>query len=140
MHLILIDLKITNFRFRTTALQGYEKRLLRYIQQLDSAIARSDRKLINVTYWFNLYTFDTMGDLAFGKSFDQLRDGKSHFPIDLLRNGMAIIGPATPLSWLFHVAASIPGATKGWQRLNSWAAQQLQQRIKVLFYINDMIF
>ena len=115
------------------ALQDYESRIFRFVRQLDTSIAQCAGDAVNVTSWFNLYTFDTMGDLAFGKSFGQLEEGKSHFAIDLLRNGMAIIGPATPLPWLFHIASGIPGlpATRGWQRLNTWASEQLQHRIKV---------
>jgi hypothetical protein len=33
-------------------------------------------KPLNASIWLNYYSFDVMGDLAFGKSFDMLRSGE----------------------------------------------------------------
>lgn len=31
--------------------------------------------VVNMSHWFNFLTFDIIGDLAFGESFDLLKDG-----------------------------------------------------------------
>jgi tryprostatin B 6-hydroxylase len=33
-------------------------------------------KPLNASLWLNFYSFDVMGDLAFGQSFDMLRSGE----------------------------------------------------------------
>jgi hypothetical protein len=35
-------------------------------------------KPMNVTKWFKFYSFDVMGDLAFGKSYKMLESGQKH--------------------------------------------------------------
>ena len=72
-----------------------------------------------------------MGDLAFGKSFDMLKDGKEHFAIQQLKDGMAALGPLTPVPWLFILCAALPGLTRDWNKMLAWSSQQVHKRIKV---------
>lgn len=72
-----------------------------------------------------------MGELGFGKSFDQVKTAKSHFETDFLREGMEILAIVTPVPWLYHLALSIPGLTRGWQALLSWSARQAKQKTHV---------
>lgn len=37
----------------------------------------SSQKGVDLTNWFNLLTFDIIGELAFGESFDGVKSGKS---------------------------------------------------------------
>ncbi len=41
-----------------------------------------------MTKWLNLYSFDVMGDLAFGKSYKMLDSGEKHWLLKLLGEGM----------------------------------------------------
>ncbi|KAH7176363.1 cytochrome p450 monooxygenase [Dactylonectria macrodidyma] len=41
------------------------------------------RPPLDVSLWCNFYAFDVMGDLAFGKSFNMLKDGVKHFFLEL---------------------------------------------------------
>lgn len=50
--------------------------------------------------WFNYYSFNVLGDLAFGKSFDMLSSGRAHFAMELLQSGMLPLGLLTPISWM----------------------------------------
>jgi cytochrome P450 len=43
-----------------------------------------DRTVIDISKWFNFYTFDTFGDLAFGEPFGSLDSGQSHPWISLI--------------------------------------------------------
>jgi cytochrome P450 len=62
-----------------TALRDYEPRVVNYTDQLLAQIQATSGRPINVTDWFNFYSFDVMGDLAFGKSFNMLKDGVKHY-------------------------------------------------------------
>lgn len=46
---------------------------------------------INASKWFNLYSFDVMGELGFGKSFNMLESGETHWAIKLLGQGMCLL-------------------------------------------------
>ena len=50
-----------------------------YTNQLLARIEATKGSPINMSDWFNFYSFDVMGDLAFGKSFNMLRDGVKHY-------------------------------------------------------------
>ena len=70
-----------------------------------------------------------MGELAFGKSFDILRTGRNHHAIDMLKNGMKLLGLVTPAPWLARLGFSIPGLASGWKNMFKWSDRQMQERL-----------
>lgn len=102
-----------------TALRDYEPRVAHYTDQLIAAIERSLGKPMNVTDWFNYYSFDIMGDLSFGKSFNMLVDGKAAYILKQLHSDMKSIGLFSRLTWLFPFFKRIPGLNADY--LNHWS-------------------
>jgi cytochrome P450 len=80
--------------------------------------------------WFNLYSFDVMGDLGFGRSFNMLESGETHWAIKLLNEGMDPMGFGFP-PWFFRVLIEIPGLTKGYHQFIGFCSQQLENRMKM---------
>ncbi len=117
--------------FSDKALRGYEDRIKQYQDQLVNRIASFDGLSVNITKWFNLFSFDVLGDLAFGSSFDMLRNSQDHWAIKLLKEGMIPLGWTLP-TWLFRVLIAIPGATRGWWRFNNFCCQTLDDRMNVV--------
>lgn len=58
------------------ALRDYEGRVRLYTDQLISQLNEHSGKAINACQWFNFYSFDIMGDMAFGTRFDMVKSGK----------------------------------------------------------------
>jgi len=85
-------------------------------------------KPINASKWFNLYSFDVMGDLGFGEPFDMLESGEEHWAIALLNAGMDPMGFWFPI-WFFRTLVSIPGATKDYFRFIGYCCDQIDKRI-----------
>lgn len=50
-----------------------------YADDLISQLSASEGEPVNVTSWFNSYSFDVIGDLAFGKPFGMLKTGEKVF-------------------------------------------------------------
>ena len=73
-----------------------------------------------------------MGDLSFGKSFGMLETGRKHFAIDLLEEGMSLLGVFTPTPWLARVGFCIPGAATNWKKMFCWSDEQIQERLTVV--------
>lgn len=113
------------------AIQRYGPRVLSHAKQLDDAFQKSAGSPIDITTWFRYFGFDVMGEIGFGKSFDQIKTAKPHFETEFLREGMTILATVTPVPWLYHLARSVPGLTKDWQALLSWSARQAKQKIEV---------
>lgn len=103
---------------------GYSKELAHQISNLNG-------KTINVAEWFHYYSFDVMGDIAFGKSFDLLKTGKTHFALEILCEGMKPFGVLTPVPWMFCILTSIPGLSAGFKTFVAWSAEQVKERKKV---------
>jgi tryprostatin B 6-hydroxylase len=93
---------------------------------------------MNVSKWFHYYSFDIVGDLAFGKSFDMLKNGRIHFAIELLERGMAASGVLTPISWMIPVMAAAPIIGSEYRRLCDWCAEQVEQRRKMKVDVPDI--
>ena len=83
-----------------------------------------------MTKWFNLYSFDVMGDLAFGKSYNMLESGEKHWSLKLLDEGMDPVGLQFP-PWFFRILVAIPGAADGYMKFINYCSQQLDERMKV---------
>ena len=66
----------------------------------------------NASKWFNLYSYDVMGDLAFGHSYNMLVSGDKHWSLDLLSEGMMVLKFGLPI-WFFRLLVAIPGAANG---------------------------
>lgn len=124
-----IRLHFTNRPF--VALQGYESRLQVHAQQLDDRITASIRNPIDISSLFYLYTFDVMGDLAFGISFSMLKDDGLNDAIKILQDGMSFLGPFTPIPWAFRMGLGLPWVARSFKRLARWSEEQLQIRLKV---------
>lgn len=83
-----------------------------------------------MTKWFNLFSFDVMGDLAFGKSYNMLESGESHWSLKLLNEGMEPVGFQMPI-WFFRILVAIPGAAAGYLKFIDYCCKQLDDRMKI---------
>ena len=118
--------------FSDKALRGYEQRIQVYDSQLITRVAQSSGKPINASKLFNYYSFDIMGDLAFGKPFDMLQNEKEHWAIKLLNDGMEPMAFLLPV-WLFGMLSQIPSLMKDYYKLVEFCCTQLDERMKVPF-------
>ncbi len=116
--------------FSDKALRGYEERIKKYRNKLLTQIEAFDGQPVNVSKWFNLYSFDVMGDLAFGTSFKMLEASEEHWAIKLLNEGLAPLAWLFPV-WFFRVMTSIPGLMRDWFRFIDYCNKKLDERINV---------
>ncbi|KAL8747752.1 MAG: hypothetical protein Q9190_000410 [Brigantiaea leucoxantha] len=121
------------------ALQEYECRLLDFARQLEQNLLESTGKPVNISQLFYYYSFDVMTDLAFGKSLNMLQGDDYHFALNLLQDGMDILGPLSPVEWLVRIGYSIPGIAQNFKNLISWSAAQLKLRMESDFERRDII-
>ena len=118
------------------ALMQYEDRVTVYAKQLDERIMKlSSAGLdVNVSLWFYYFTFDVMGEFAFGKSFGMLRDEQWHRAVLLLRRAMRLLGPLSPVPWLAQIAFYIfPWfwVIRDWHTMLDWCRERMSERISV---------
>ena len=103
---------------------GYQDRQL-------AQLATIGRQPVNVTKWFNLYSFDIMGDLAFATSFNMLESTEEHFAVKVLDKGLEPVGWMLP-TWMFRLLVAIPGLANDFVRFVKYCNQRLDERMKVM--------
>lgn len=86
--------------------------------------------------WFNFYSFDVMGDLAFGKPFDMIKDGIVHDYMAVVHTNMLAIGAFTHLIWMFPIIKAIPGLNRDNEKFQKWLYEHVRQRREVSFFNN----
>ncbi|KAI4602264.1 hypothetical protein KJ359_009503 [Pestalotiopsis sp. 9143b] len=83
--------KALSHAFSAKALRGQETIVHEYvdlfIQQL-SRLGNAGQKAIDASEAYNWVTFDIIGDLAFGESFNAVADGKENFWISIIFDGI----------------------------------------------------
>ncbi|KAF2966090.1 hypothetical protein GQX73_g7482 [Xylaria multiplex] len=111
---------------------------------IDSAAAQLLRRIeaslgqpFDATAEFYNFSFDLMGEIAFGQSFSLL-DSQSYFsqnsPPDLISQGMSMLRYFTPVPWVgrlsFFMAPYFPIITQKWNRALDWAAKVCDSRLQ----------
>jgi hypothetical protein len=127
--------------FSDKAVQGYSHRIKTYDDQLVGRInvAAASGKSMNMSKWFHYYSFDTMGDLAFGKPFDMLKNDEEHWVITIMNSGLVAVGFLFP-PWLFRVLIAIPGLMRDHERITEFCNDQLSKRMKVYHFPPHIIY
>lgn len=115
----------------TVAVRNDADRIFKYSDLLETHVRQSRGQPVNVCEWFSFFSFDLMGDLSFAKSFGMLEDGSWHYAVKLLRDGMAILGVATPVPWLAQICFHIPGVASSWNSMICWCKMTMTERLAV---------
>ena len=109
--------------FSDKALRGYERRIALYNKTLIDRLGEHGGQPINAAKWFNYYSYDVMGDLAFDKDFGMLRSGQQH-----LKEVLSIQGFKLP-TWIFRMLVAIPGLTKQYWTFVQYCDEQLAAKM-----------
>ncbi|KAM5360147.1 hypothetical protein ACJZ2D_013962 [Fusarium nematophilum] len=116
--------------FSSKALRDYEPRVKQYTELLLSRIEEASGTPFDASQWFNFYSFDVMGDLAFGKSFNMLRDGVVHYYMKSVHTNMLLVSAFSHLIWLFPLFKEIPGLNGEHIKFQKWLSDQVAERQK----------
>ncbi|KAH8706024.1 cytochrome P450 monooxygenase [Talaromyces proteolyticus] len=120
--------KVWDQAFSSKSLRNYEPRVSHYTNQLIGAIQKNIDKPMNMSNWFNYYSFDVMGDLSFGKSFNMLLDGKETYFLKQLHADMKMIGIFSHLTWLFPFFKRIPLINADYLKMWNWVRNRVKER------------
>ena len=114
--------------FSDKALREYEPKVKMFNDKLIQRVSEHKNGPIDMRKWFNLYSFDVMGELAFGKNYNMLDSGELHWALELLQKGMEAAPPRMPC-WLFRILVSIPFAAGGLFKFLKFCHDELESRV-----------
>ena len=117
------------------ALLGYEQSIVFYAERLKTEVARSTGIPVDASSLIYEFAFDLMGEVAFSRHTgqDHFREQQWHAAISALQNGMALLGPLSPVPWLLHIGLSLPfiPVVRDWNSMVAFCKSCIDERIKV---------
>ncbi|KAE8357001.1 cytochrome P450 [Aspergillus coremiiformis] len=114
--------------FSIKSLRIYEPRIIGNAEKLISLINANLEKPVEITAWSKYFGFDVMGDVGFGKDFNNLTTGEQHPAIKALSDHMQPIGILTHVPWLLNLIGKIPGALAGYRDFFKWCTDQIDNK------------
>ncbi|KAJ2989844.1 hypothetical protein NUW58_g3261 [Xylaria curta] len=130
--------------FSPAALATYEERIVLYAdllsfrieglvrEQSPIGIHRHNEAAVNVTEWLSWFAFDVMGEIAFGKSFGMLHNGKWHMNTRLSVDAMDMLGPISPAPWIARIVLDIAPwlpVVRDWFSMLQWCRDCMGERL-----------
>lgn len=86
-------------------------------------------KPINAAKWFNLFSFDTMGELGFGRSFDRMEAGEMDYYMKSLHRNTLMIGAFFQTPWIMHILKNIPIFNMQYTSFIAYSKRLAEQRM-----------
>ncbi|KAL7767272.1 hypothetical protein ACKLNR_001573 [Fusarium oxysporum f. sp. zingiberi] len=114
--------------FSSRALRDYQPRVVKYTNLLLDRLEQSQGTPIDIPKWFKFYSFDTMGDLAFGQSFSMLTNGVKHPFMALVESHMAMAGTFSQLIRMFPLFRTLPFLAREDAIFQKWLGDQVQDQ------------
>ncbi|KAE9400701.1 cytochrome P450 [Gymnopus androsaceus JB14] len=128
--------KSWNRALNTDALDEYDEILVKNGLQLVEGMQANSHGEVDLTAWFNYFSFDFMADFVFGGGSDLLQKGRDEKGIlELLDHHMI-----TRLSHtvVFLSRNRIPGVTESTLKMRKFASEWVQNRLKMGAQMKDL--
>lgn len=109
-----------------------------YRDQLTAQLIAFSGKPANASRWFNLYSFDVMGDLAFNTSFSMLARSEEHRAIKLLNEGLKPLQFMFPI-WFFRFMSEMPLLMRDWFKFIDFCVKRVEQRMQTKVETPDIM-
>ncbi|KAK8052038.1 hypothetical protein PG993_003423 [Apiospora rasikravindrae] len=98
---------------------------------------------LNMTKWYEMNSFDILGEMAFGESFHSLDTGKPHFWADIVLEHLYFITLVDNLRRIGWLATAfgflIPSALLTRNQNSAYSRQQVQKRLSIQGSRNDFV-
>ncbi|KAK7949098.1 uncharacterized protein PG986_009984 [Apiospora aurea] len=85
---------------------------------------------VNATQWSMFFSFDLIGDVGYGKSFDQLATLEEHPAVKPIHGNMSELAILGQVPWLLHFLSSIPGGMKAFDDTANFCQGQRRTKQK----------
>ncbi|GAB7365351.1 hypothetical protein MBLNU230_g6431t1 [Neophaeotheca triangularis] len=117
--------------FSDRAIRDYEVKISALNDKIIDRVSRSadSGEPLDVSLFFNLWSFDVMARLTFGKNYGMLDEGKKHRALALLSKSMLLLAYQLPL-WSVRVLRQIPGAAADYFKFIKFCKDELTWRVK----------
>ncbi|GJE86759.1 cytochrome P450 [Phanerochaete sordida] len=116
-----------NRAFSSAAVKEYQPIVAQRATQLIHAL-QEQQGVVDLAQWMSYFTYDFMGDMAFGGGTEMLRDGDQDGLWALLKDGMSTAVPFEHVPWLSHYISHFPSMIRSLTKLRTLAFGRSQTR------------
>ncbi|KAI1323417.1 benzoate 4-monooxygenase cytochrome P450 [Xylariaceae sp. FL0255] len=96
-----------------SAISQYKNRIIARVNMLESIVGQADGQAVHVNDLVHWYSFDSMGDIAFGQEFGMMKNREWVEAALCMRSAITLLGPFIPAIWLSKIAFTyFPGQWK----------------------------
>ncbi|KAF7317262.1 hypothetical protein HMN09_00461300 [Mycena chlorophos] len=125
--------RIWNRGMGPEAMKSFEIPMAEHIKTMMGHLDRlsKEKKAANMSEWFTYFSFDFMGDMAFGGDFGKLKEGGDKdktFP--MLQIGIRGVATLTQVPWFAETFNAIPGVKGMVRDTFDFARKRADQRMK----------
>ena len=105
----------------------------RYAIQLQQLIGSTVDEEVVVNQYFYWFSWDMVGQFAFSKSFNMMKEKGWHSALTTLRLGFGCLGFYTPVPWLMRMIFDLPffPQIRDFKSMIAWASRRMDERIEV---------
>lgn len=122
-------------------IKQYDEVVVQKSRELIEELAKRQGETIDLSHWMNLYGFDFMGHLAFGREFGMLKAGKDTSGlIHVVEEGVYASGFISQFPWILPIFALVPAANKGLLMMQRMSARFASDRTKAGSHIKDLYY
>ncbi|KAF7333641.1 hypothetical protein MSAN_02407100 [Mycena sanguinolenta] len=133
--------KTWNRAFIPAAIKGYEPMLIRRVAQLVEALDARTGTSVDLSQWLSFFSFDFMGDIAFGGGFELMREGDKDGLWHIMERGLYLPALTQQIPW---VIGFIPYFSMAGKRekdaLGKFASDQAMRRLREGSVHNDLFY
>jgi cytochrome P450 len=133
--------KLLSHAFSDSALREQESLIHSYcnllITRLYDQVKGPSKGKVDIVSWLNFTTFDIVGDLAFGESFDALKNGEHHYFVSTIFASLKIatilrLLNAYPITYfILHALITwVPAFGKARKDLDGYAKETVTRRLE----------
>ncbi|KAJ7784202.1 cytochrome P450 [Mycena metata] len=131
--------KAWNRAFLPTSIKGYEPILIRRVAQLAEVLSAQDGS-VDLSRWLSFFSFDMMGDIAFGGGFELMRDGDKDGLWRRMEGGLYFPALTQHIPWVIPFLPYFPAVGQEMQALGKFAFDQAKRRLQEGSIHNDLFY
>ncbi|KAJ7790423.1 cytochrome P450 [Mycena olivaceomarginata] len=132
--------KAWNKAFVPAAIKGYEPILIRRVTQLVESLGAQKSRSVDLSRWFSFFSFDFMGDIAFGGGFELMRDGDKDGLWHKMERGLYFPALAQQIPWCISFLPYFPMVGQEMKALGKFAMDQAKRRLKEGSVHDDLFY
>ncbi|KAF2689772.1 cytochrome P450 67 [Lentithecium fluviatile CBS 122367] len=114
--------------FSIKALATYQPRIKNKVDAFIEQLQRREGSPTEITKWANLFAFDVMGEIGFGKDFHGITSGEEHPAIKGIHEHVAVLGLLQTVPWLLNLLSAIPGAAAAFSEFFGTCKREMDEK------------